>query len=312
VDATLDLSVAGILIRKIKIGESLLGVTLKNGVLVTDLKKMALYQGTGKAKLTANGAGSIPRIAIDFDLANFQANPFLKDAADFERLEGAANADLTATTQGRSQRELVGALNGAGKVTFLNGAIRGINIAAMLRNVASAFMDSSAKKAQKTDFAELGGTYVIKRGILTNTDLSLKSPLLRLSGKGTVDLPRQTVNYRIEPKIVASTKGQGGSGSASGISVPVIVSGPWANLSYKPDLAGALGGLVKTPGKALESLKGMIPGKSGSGGSPLDALKGIIPGTSGSGATAPAAPTDPAPSSPVPDVGKTLKGLFGN
>jgi AsmA protein len=292
VDATLDLSVAGILIRKIKIGQSDLGVTLKNGVLVTDLKKMALYQGTGKAKLTADGAGSIPRIAIDFDLANFQANPFLKDAADFERLEGAANADLKATTQGRSQRELVGALNGAGKVTFLNGAIRGINIAAMIRNVASAFLDSSAKETQKTDFAELGGTYVIKQGILTNSDLSLKSPLLRLSGKGTVDLPQQTVNYRIEPKIVASTKGQGGSGSASGISVPVIVSGPWANLSYKPDLAGALGGLAKDPGKALESLKGMIPGKS-----------------SGSGA---AAPADSAPSLPIPDVGKKLKGLFGN
>lgn len=311
-DATLDLSVAGILIRKIKIGQSNLGVTLKNGVLVTDLKKMTLYQGTGKAKLTANGAGSVPRIAIDFDLANFQANPFLTDAADFERLEGTANADLKATTQGRSQRELVGALKGAGKVTFLNGAIRGINIAAMLRNVASAFMDSSAKKALKTDFAELGGTYVIKRGILTNSDLSLKSPLLRLSGKGTVDLPKQTVNYRLEPKIVASTKGQGGSGSASGLSIPVIVSGPWANLSYKPDLAGALGGLAKTPGKALDALKGMIPGKSGSGGSPLDALKGMIPGASGSGAEAPTAPAKTAPSSPIPDVGKTLKGLFGN
>jgi AsmA protein len=311
VDATLDLSVAGILIRKIKIGQSNLGVTLKNGVLVTNLKKMALYKGTGRAKLTANGAGRIPRIAVDFDLANFQANPFLTDAADFKRLEGAANADLKVTTQGRSQRELVGALNGAGKVTFLNGAIRGINIAAMLRNVASAFMDSSAKKAQKTDFAELGGTYVIKRGILTNSDLSLKSPLLRLSGKGTVDLPKQTVNYRLEPKIVASTKGQGGSGSASGISVPVIVSGPWANLSYKPDLAGALGGLAKSPGKALDALKGMIPGKSGSGGGALDALKGMIPGASGSGAAAPTAPTKTEPSLPIPDVGKTLKGLFG-
>ncbi len=285
VDATLDLSVAGILVRKIAIGQSDLGVTLKNGVLVTDLKKMALYQGTGKAKLTADGAGAIPRIAIDFDLANFQANPFLKDAADFERLEGTANADLKATTQGRSQRELVGALDGAGKVTFLNGAIRGINIAAMLRNVASAFLDSSAAKAQKTDFAELGGTYVIRRGILTNNDLSLKSPLLRLAGKGTVDLPNQTVDYRLEPKIVASTTGQGGSASAAGISVPVIVSGPWSNISYRPDLAGALGGLAKTPGKALESLKQLIPGQSGSG-----------------------AETSP---SPLPDIENKLKGLFG-
>jgi AsmA protein len=303
VNAALDLSVAGILVRKIKVGQSDLAVLLRDGVLVTELKKMALYGGNGTARLTANGAGAVPRIALDFDLSKFQANPFLKDAADFERLEGTANADLKVTAQGRSQRKLVGALNGGGKVTFLDGAIRGINLAAMVRNVASAFLDPKARETQKTDFAELGGTYVIRNGILTNSDLLLKSPLLRLTGKGTVDLPKKFVNYRIEPKLVASTSGQGGSAGAAGIKVPVIVSGPFHDLSYKPDLAGALGGIADAPGKALESIKEMIPGKSGSGGSPLDALKKAIPGSSsGSGSSSPSSDPDPV---------KTLKGLFG-
>ncbi|NKB22027.1 MAG: AsmA family protein [Alphaproteobacteria bacterium] len=284
VNAKLDLAVAGILVRKIKIGQSNVNVSLRNGVLVTDLAKMALYGGNGKAKLTANGSGRTPRIALNFDLSNFKAHPFMVDAMDFDRVEGTANAKLTVATQGGSQRQLVSALNGSGNVQFLNGAIRGINLAAMLRNVASAFLDPDAKKAQKTDFAELGGTYVIRRGVLRNSDLSLKSPLLRLAGKGTVDMPKQTVNYRIEPKLVASTKGQGSSGSASGISVPVIVSGPWSNISYKPDLAGAIGGLAKDPSKALDSLKKLIPGKSG-GDKP--AIK-------------------------IPDAVNKLKGLFGN
>ncbi len=285
-DASLDLSVAGILIRKIRIGQSDLGVRLKDGVLVTDLKKMALYQGTGKARLMANGAGAVPSIAMDFDLAKFQANPFLKDAADFERLEGTANADMKVTATGRSQRELVKALNGGGKVTFLDGAIRGINLAAMVRNIATAFLDPKARETQKTDFAELGGTFTIRNGIVSNSDLLLKSPLLRLSGKGTVDLPKKFVNYRIEPKLVASTTGQGGSASAAGIKVPVIVSGPFDNVDYQPDLAGALGGIADAPAKAIESIKGMIPGQSGSGGSP-------------SGGSA------------APDPIKSLKGLFG-
>jgi AsmA protein len=284
-NAALDLTVDGILVRKIKVGQSDLQVRLKDGKLVTDLRKLALYGGAGRAKLTANGAGRIPQIAMTFDLKNFQANPFLSDAADFSRIEGTANADLNVTTRGRSQRELVSALNGAGKVTFLNGAIRGINLAAMVRNVTSAFLDPSAQATQKTDFAELGGTYVIRRGILTNNDFLMKSPLLRLSGKGTVGLPARRVNYRIEPKIVASTKGQGAGAGAAGISVPVIVSGPWENISYKPDLAGAIGGLAKDPTKALKSLKGLIPGPSGSGGS--------------------------MPKLRIPDPKKLLKGLFG-
>jgi AsmA protein len=283
VNAKLDLAVAGILVRKIKIGQSNVNVTLRNGVLVTDLTKMALYGGNGKAKLTANGSGRTPRVALDFDLANFKAHPFMVDAMDFDRVEGTANAKLAVTTTGGSQRQLVSALNGSGQVQFLNGAIRGINLAAMLRNVASAFLDPNAQKAQKTDFAELGGTYVIRRGVLSNSDLSLKSPLLRLSGKGTVDMPKQRVDYRITPKLVASTKGQGSSSTASGISVPVIVSGPWSNISYKPDLAGALGGLAKDPSKALDSLKQLIPGKSG-GDKP--AIK-------------------------IPDAVNQLKGLFG-
>jgi AsmA protein len=285
VDASLDLSVAGILVRKIKVGQSNLQVRLKNGVLVTDLTKMALYGGNGRAKLTANGAGRVPAVALTFDLKNFQANPFMTDAADFDRIEGTANADLNVTTRGGSQRQLVAALGGAGKVVFLNGAIRGINLAAMVRNIGSAFLDPTARKTQKTDFAELGGTYVIRRGIVTNNDLSLKSPLLRLAGKGTVDLPKRWVNYRIEPKLVASTKGQGASSSAAGVKVPVIVSGPWDNVSYKPDLAGAIGGLAKDPSKALKSLEKLIPGKSGSGGS--------------------------KPKLPIPDPEKLLKGLFG-
>ena len=65
--------------------------------------------------MKADGFGRVPRIALNFDLADFQARPFMKDAMDFDRIEGAAHADLAVTTRGRSQRELVSALAGAGK-----------------------------------------------------------------------------------------------------------------------------------------------------------------------------------------------------
>ncbi len=288
VNAALDLTVGGLVLRKIKIGATVVKVTLKNGVLVTELARMALYGGTGRAKLTADASARVPAIALSFDLANFQANPFMSDAMGIDRIEGTANADLSITTSGRSERQLVSGLNGAGKVMFLNGAVRGVNLAAMVRNIKTAFLDPAARETQKTDFAELGGTYRIRRGIVTNNDLLLKSPLLRLTGKGTVDLPRRRVNYRIEPKVVASTKGQGGAAGVAGITVPVKVQGPWDNLSYRPDLAGAIGGMAKDPGKALESIRGVLPGKLGGSG------------------------TEPAPSpSPVSNPLDLLKGLFG-
>ncbi len=301
-NANLDLTVAGILVRKIKVGETNLKVSLKNGVLVTDLTKLALYKGSGTAKITANAAGSKPKISVNFHLKGFDANPFLKDAAGFDRLECTANADLAITTSGATERQLVSALNGKGKVQFLDGAIVGINLAAMLRNVTTAFMNKDSSKTQKTDFAELKGTYTIKNGLVTNNDLSLKSPFIRVTGKGTSDLPKRTVNYHVTPKAVATSKGQGGSGDSGGIKVPVDVTGPWHDLSYKPDLTAIIGDIAKDPKKALEAVKKMVPGLPKLGGSSGGSILPKLGGSdSGGGSAMPKAD----------DAVKGLKKLFG-
>ena len=59
----------------------------------------------------------------------------------------------------------------------------------MVRNAASAFLDPAAGEQRKTDFAELAGTFAIRDGILTNDDMSLQAPALRVDGRGRVDLP---------------------------------------------------------------------------------------------------------------------------
>lgn len=291
-NAELDLTVAGLVVRKIKIGESVLEVTLRDGTLVTDLVKMALYEGVGKAKVTARAGQGDPSVSLESTLSDFQANPFMQDAMSFDRIEGKANATASITTRGRTQREMISAMAGNGKVTFVDGAIKGINLGAMVRNVKSAFLDSGASETQKTDFSEMGGTFQIKQGIVTNDDLLLLSPLLRLTGKGTVDMPERRVDYRVEPKVVASTVGQGGSTGAKGIAVPVMIKGPWHDISYQPDLSAVLEGVVKSPGEALDSFKGLIPGTGGSDSG----------GEEGS-ATKP----DSSPSKPLDQ----LKGLFG-
>jgi AsmA protein len=283
VNAALELTVDGLIVRKIKIGESNLKVDLKNGTLVTDLTKMALYNGVGKARVTTRGGRGVPTVTMTSELTKFQANPFMRDAMNMDRVEGTANANVILNTKGRTQREMINALAGSGKLAFNDGAIKGINLGAMVRNVKSAFLDSSASQTQKTDFSEMGGTFVISKGILTNKDLSMKSPLLRLTGKGTVDLPKRRIDYRVEPKVVASAKGQGGGGAA-GISVPVNIKGPWHDVSYSPDLGAALGNVAKDPKKALDSVKGMVPGIGGStgsdgkkkGSSPVEGLKGLF------------------------------------
>lgn len=276
-DVDFQLTCGGIQVKKIKVGKSALKLALHDGKLVADLTELALYQGGGKGRIALDG--SQPGVGLDagFQLKGLQAEPFLTDAAGSDRLSGTGNFDIAVAGRGKTQRQIVSSLDGKGALSFLNGAIKGINLAAMMRNVTTAFTGGPAS-TEKTDFAELGGTFVMAKGILTNNDLALKSPLLRIEGKGTVDLPQRSVNYRIDPKVVASLQGQGGS-DAAGLVVPVLVSGPWDNLSYRPDLealvkqnlqnvGGAIGGLVGIGGKK-DQAGASKPGETGGALNPL-------------------------------------------
>lgn len=252
-DVDFALTVGSITVRKIKIGKSALRLVLDNGRAKADLSQLELYQGSGKGTLALDG--SQPGIGLDasFTLKGLAAEPFLTDAADFDRLSGTGNANIQVAGRGKSERALISSLNGKGELTFTDGAIKGINLAEMVRNVGSAF--TAGGGSQKTDFAELGGTFTIASGIVTNKDLALRSPLLRVEGAGTVELPPRTMHYRIEPKAVATLEGQGGRTDLGGITVPVIVEGPWEKLSFRPDLE------AMAKGKAGEALRGALGDK---------------------------------------------------
>jgi AsmA protein len=149
-------------------------------------------------------------------------------------------------------------LNGEGETTFRNGAIVGINIAAMVRNAAAAFQGGAIGEERKTDFAKLSGTFKIVNGVLTNDDLSLQAPVLRVAGSGQLDLPQRTVDYRIEPKVAKTLEGQGGEREVAGLLVPVIVRGPWDDLSFTPDLSDIARRALEDPEAMREQIEQQI------------------------------------------------------
>lgn len=255
VNADLAFNASSIQFKDVKIGQSSLTVVLQDSKLTADLAEMQLYEGSGKGKVVVDGSSGKPAITADFDLANFQAGPFLNDLAQFDRILGTTESKFSVQTTGGSQRELVSNLNGDGGVVFRDGAIKGINLAAMMRNISTAAIEQSFDDAQSTDFAELSGTFTIDKGIVSNDDLSLVAPLLRMSGAGKVPLPPRTVDYQVKPKLVGSIEGQGGASDASGIAVPIKVSGPWHDISYRPDLEGMLKDQVKDPSAVIEKLQ---------------------------------------------------------
>jgi len=256
VNADFKLSLGKFLVQKMTIGKTALAAKLQDAVLTLNLDELALYEGRGKGSIKVDTRSKQAKISKEFILEGLELKPFLQDAADMDRLEGTGMFQFAMTTVGTSQKTMVDNLNGKGKILFTDGAISGINLAAMARNITSAF--TGGGDIQKTDFAELSASYTITNGLLKNNDLKLLNPFIQVFGKGTVNMPPKTINYRLEPKVTASSEGQG-SGSKSGITVPIKISGSWDNPSFAPDLAGAIGNLADP-----EALKETLS-KAGSG-----------------------------------------------
>jgi AsmA protein len=259
-NADFDLSANSILYRKIQVGKSAVALHLKDGRFEADLTQIALYQGKGQGKFTADGSGATPAIAMNFDLSGVAIQSLAKDAADFDRLSGTGSVVIDVSGHGKSQREIVNSLGGKGSLNLTNGKIQGVNLVAFVKNTAQA-LTSAIGGNNATDFGALTGTYTITNGILKNNDLKLTSPEVPMAGAGTVDLPQRTLNYRVTPNV------------AGVLAVPVDISGPWDNLSYRPDLAGIAKGLAEDPGKALDLLK---HGGSGTGSPAGNLLKGLL------------------------------------
>jgi AsmA protein len=276
VDADLSFRAKEIIYEKIKIGQSAVSLKLKGGRLALDLSRLELYKGSGQLKVSLDSVSNPPSLTKQMKLSGVEALPLLTDAAEIKLLSGKANAEFSLKTRGKSQLQLVKSLNGNAKVQFQDGAIEGVNLGAMFRNIKSAFLNPKATETRKTDFSELSATFQIRNGLMRTNDLFMKSPLLRLTGKGVISLPPKTMDMRLEPKIVRTSKGQGGAADTEGIKVPVVVNGPWDNLSYTPDIGGIVESVTKDPDAVKGVVEGVIKGDKDSKKKLKETLKGIF------------------------------------
>ena len=251
VTAKLKLTAGELIYSNTKIGQATLQATIAGGKLSATLPSFKLYQGAGALALDVDAGGKSPTQRIRLSLANFDAYPFLKDAAGFESLEGAGTISLDLTSSVVSQLAMASTLNGTAKLEFANGAIRGINIAKAVRSLSNGILSGwQANDAEKTDFATLGASFAVANGQAQTSDLRLAGPLVRMTGAGTVDLPAQALKLRVDPQLVATLEGQGGKSDLQGLGVPVMIAGPWARPAIYPDIEG----ILKDPAAAYQQL----------------------------------------------------------
>jgi AsmA protein len=217
----------------------------RGGIIDLDPLTMRLYDGGATSKITLDVRQNTPATNLTFHMNGIEARPLIKDLINKDFLEGNMHARLDLAMMGDSAEKVKSALNGKGEFRFNDGAIVGIDLAGMIRNIQSAFGKEKFMKKPRTDFAELHAPFTITNGVFNTLNTTLLNPFLRVLAKGKADLLNETLDLRVEPKFVATMEGQGGKVSQSGVAVPVLVTGTFSSPQFRPDLESIIKGRLK-------------------------------------------------------------------
>ena len=106
---------------------------------------------------------------------------------------------------------------------------------------------ANSAATEKTAFSELSATFAIANGVATNNDLSVKAPLVRLAGAGSIDIGHDSLDYTVKASVVNTLTGQGGKDLAQtrDVTIPVRVHGPYDKTAYEIQWASVSSALLK-------------------------------------------------------------------
>ncbi len=253
-DATVALSIGRVAYKDVKLGPGSLNMDLKDGFARLAVSALELYGGRAQGQLTLDASGDAPVLGANIKLAGVALLALAGDALNFGWLDGRGDIALELAGQGRSEREIVDALNGRLKLRVADGAMIGADVGKIVGNLQQGrFTGLSPSPDDRTPFSELAASFDIVNGTATSRDMRLASSHLNLDGQGTFALGERQMDCELRAKISGSKRGEGTGISVGSLELPVTIRGPWERPSYGIKGQDQLMETVRDVGKRLKS-----------------------------------------------------------
>ncbi len=180
--------------------------TGKDGLVRLQPFSANLYQGTITVNGDIDARSDIPTMNLTKNLKGVELGPLFMDMKGKEEVKGSADIKAEITTTGLTQKELTRNANGTMNLSLANGEIAKLKIIDTIR-VAKMLIEGGSDKSsattskkkgqsgQPTSFANLTASGVITNGVFKNDDLQAQSELMEVTGKGTVNLNTEQIDY---------------------------------------------------------------------------------------------------------------------
>lgn len=216
-------------------------LTAQNGLIKLNPVKANLYQGNTTTYLTYDVRPSVPSLQITSTLNAVQMQPLLKDFMNLNNISGLSDFSMSISASGTTPIRIMQTMNGKGQFSLTKGKIVGINLDYQIDRAQALLSKStqpSKPSSNDTDIGLAKGSFSINNGVVTNNDLQVQTGSLNATGKGSINLPNQSIDYTLYLMAVNSN-------SLKGQKIPFRISGPFSNLNYQLDIDTLIASVAK-------------------------------------------------------------------
>jgi AsmA protein len=224
-----ELRIGKLEVSGVKLSKVVVTAKAKSGLLKLSPLGAVLYQGRYDGNVTMDARGAAPRISLDETIKGVQIGALLKDVRGDAPLTGATDLRATLTATGGNTEVLKRTVDGKLSFAIRNGTLEKVDMVnSMCTTLAALDFDNLNKKtittgilglllnatkskpqtranaagsSTRTEFTDMTGTAVIAKGIARNNDLVMVSPIVRVRGAGTINLPSDWLDYRAEAEL---------------------------------------------------------------------------------------------------------------
>jgi len=240
-----QLRIGEILANGVKLTNIILNLKGKDGLVQLAPIKSDFYNGKLDISSTIDVREDTPKIKLNQDFKQINLGQLLQDATGTQEFTGTANISSNITSSGNLQSVLIKNSNGNAKLLVTDGHIKKLDILHTLRKAQAIYKGESLPSKQQeanTEFTELKGTMKIKNGVINNNDLSSKSPVMALTGKGYVDLPKEYLDYTLSVQLLntLSIDEKTDGTDYRSYKIPYTIKGKFNELSQQADMKKVL------------------------------------------------------------------------
>ncbi|TVQ71371.1 MAG: AsmA family protein [Chromatiaceae bacterium] len=245
-----DLRVGNLTVAGLRMQNVNLKLRARDGQLDVESVQANLYEGQLDGRLGLDVREDTPRMQARQSLEGIRFGGLLEDLTGDAMVTGGADVSFDVTSRGNSVKALINGLNGNGEMRVADGAVKGINVAQVIRDAEARVRGRSPEETdepRQTDFTEITGSFRIDNGVVKNDDLRAASPLLRVQGRGEADLNKEQLDYRLDTSLVGTLKGQGGRDLSDlrNVNLPITIRGSFSEPRFGLDLRSVLESRVR-------------------------------------------------------------------